>query len=473
MIVLPEQGLTPLERHGLDVLVDLSRLLPAPASLGAMRLEVVEGGPLGLTGLREQPVVVEGALRVPRNLLRAIGNLVTAAAEQATTERDPLGRVPSSVNAMVMGGVAEEPLVSGWAIQARRAVARAAGARPFRTIAPWPHAKRWAAALSHDLDVVALWPAFSTLRLMELAGKGEWRRVARTIRAAMASLLGDPVRDGVEQILAVEEGLGIRSTWFILCGTPTAATFRRGDLTYRPESAATRRILAALQDDGHEIGLHGSLETAEHPDRFIVQHARLASLAPTTGRGVRQHFLRMDPGTTQRGMIHGGFEYDATWGFSDRNGFRLGVADVVPWFETKGDTITPLDAVPFCWMDRTQSKYQGVEIPAEWAKVALERAARCKEVEGLWCGIWHPNLTAALGYPGAPEAFVELAGGLAGDASAWVATLSEIVAWRRRRRTVSAIAFGAAGEIVARAARPGLPVWLENAAGIPQECLEA
>ena len=473
MIVLPEQGLTPLERHGLDVLVDLSCLLPAPAALGAMRIEVVEDGPMGLAGFREDPVVADGALRLPRNLLRTIGDLVTAAAEQGTTQRDPLGRVPSSVNEMVAGGVAEEPLVSRWAIQARRAVARASGARPFRMIAPWPHAKRWAAALSHDLDVVALWPAFSGLRLLELAGKGEWRQVARTVGAAAGSLLGDPVRDGVEQILAVEESLGIRSTWFILCGTPTAATFRLGDLTYRPESTATRRILAALQDDGHEIGLHGSLETAEHPDRFIVQQERLAALAPTTGRGVRQHFLRMDPGTTQRGMIHGGFEYDATWGFSDQNGFRLGVADVVPWFETKGDTVTPLDAVPFCWMDRTQSKYQGVEIPAEWARVALERAAQCREVEGLWCGIWHPNLTAALGYPGAPEAFAMLAQGLVGDATAWVSTLSEIVAWRRRRRTVSAVALGAAGEVTARAARPGLPVWLENADGVPQECLEA
>ena len=473
MIVLPEQGLTPLERHGLDVLVDLSCLLPAPAALGAMPLAVVEGGPTGLAALREDPTVAEGALRIPRNTLRAIGDLVTAAAEQGTTQRDRLGRVPSSVNEMVASGISDQPLISRWALQARRAVARSAGARPFRTIAPWPHSKRWAAALSHDLDVVALWPVFSGLRLMELAGKAEWHQVARTLGAAASSLLGDPVRDGVEQILAVEERLGIRSTWFILCGTPTAATFRAGDLTYRPESNATRRILAALQDDGHEIGLHGSHETAEHPDRFIVQHERLASLAPTTGRGVRQHFLRMDPGMTQRGMIHGGFEYDATWGFSDQNGFRLGVADVVPWFETKGDTVTPIDAVPFCWMDRAQSKYQGVEIPGEWARVALARAAQCKEVEGLWCGIWHPNLTAALGYPGAPEAFARLAQGLADDASAWVTTLSEIVAWRRRRRTVSAVALGASGEVVARAARPGLPFWLENAAGIPQECLGA
>ena len=469
MIVLPEQDLTPIERHGLDVLVDLSRLLPAPASTGAVHLAVVDGGDEGLQAIDETPVVVDGRLTLPRALLATIGAFVAAAAEQRSPLRDRLGRVPSSANALVSGGVAGSPLLSRWAGQLRQAVARGAGARPFRALAPWPDGKRWAAALTHDLDVVALWPAFTALRLKELAGKGEWGQVGRTLSAALGAVAGDPVGEAVEQILAVEEEMAIRSTWFILCGTPTVASFARGDLTYRPESAATRRILAALGDDGHEIGLHGSLETAAHWDRFIDQHERLAALAPTTGRGVRQHFLRMDPGMTQRGMIHGGFAYDASWGFSDLNGFRLGVADVVPWFEVKGDTVTPLDVVPFCWMDRTQSKYLGVEAPGEWSRVALETAAQCRAVEGLWCGIWHPNLSAPLGYPQAPEAFSELARGLAKDPTAWLAPLGAIVDWRRRRRTAAAIGVGTAGEVIARAARPGAPLWLEDAAGVRRE----
>ena len=66
MIVLPEQDLTPIERHGLDVLVDLSRLLPAPASTGAVHLAVVDGGDEGLQAIDETPVVVDGRLTLPR-----------------------------------------------------------------------------------------------------------------------------------------------------------------------------------------------------------------------------------------------------------------------------------------------------------------------------------------------------------------------------------------------------------------------
>lgn len=473
MIVLPEAGLSPLERHGLDVLVDLARLLPAPPGLGALRVEVLDGGTPGAKRLAEEPEVRGDALYLDRALLATVGRIVSAEAEQVTRDRDRLGRVPSHANALVADGRSGTPVVSAFASRLRRAAARASAGRPFRTVAPWPHRKRWAAALTHDLDVVALWPAFTALRLQELAGKGEWGQVWRTLRAALGAIGGTPVFDAVRELLEMESAHGLKSSWYILCGTPTFSTFKKGDLTYRPESAATRRILAAIAADGHEIGLHGSLETAMVPDRFQDQRTRLTALAPTTGAGVRQHFLRMDPGPTQRGMLRAGFQYDATFGFSDRNEFRLGVADVVPWFDIAGDELTPLDVVPFCWMDRTQSKYQGIEDPRAWVAAALERADRCREVEGFWSGIWHPNLTGALGYPRAPEAFRVLCEGLAGDGDAWVAPVGEVVAWRRRRRTASVMGMGAAGEVVARAGIAGETIRLEDASGAPREEIRA
>jgi hypothetical protein len=213
--------------------------------------------------------------------------------------------------------------------------------------------------------------------------------------------------------------------------------------------------------------------TAEDPLRFVEQAERLGALAPTRGTGVRQHFLRMDPGPTQRGMIRAGFHYDATFGFPDRNGFRLGVADIVPWYDAAGDTNTPLEVAPFCWMDRTQSKYQGIEDPAEWSRAALETAGKCREVEGLWSGIWHPNLSDPLGYPRAPEAFSELVQGLVGDPTAWVAPLGKVVEWRKRRRTVAAVGVDGAGEIRAVAWPGEGAIMLEDKDGVARERVSA
>jgi hypothetical protein len=150
--------------------------------------------------------------------------------------------------------------------------------------------------------------------------------------------------------------------------------------------------------------------------------------------GVRQHYLRMWPGPTQRAMRTAGFTYDATFGFPDRNGFRLGSADIVPSSFAEG-----LDEVPLVWMDRALSKYRGIEDPNAWVDDALELAATARGVEGLWVGLWHCNLTPPLGYPGAPAAYTRLLAEIMRE-SPYIATLDRLVAWRRARRGVRATA---------------------------------
>ena len=95
-------------------------------------------------------------------------------------------------------------------------------------------------------------------------------------------------------------------------------------------------------------------------------------------------------------MAASGFSYDSTFGFPDRNGFRLGVADVVPRWNDAGASPIPLDEAPFAWMDRALSKYRRIERPATWSEDALQLAATARAVGGLWVGLWHPNLTPAL-----------------------------------------------------------------------------
>jgi hypothetical protein len=134
-------------------------------------------------------------------------------------------------------------------------------------------------------------------------------------------------------------------------------------------------------------------------------------------------------------MEEAGFTYDSTFGFSDRNGYRTGVADVVPSWRPTG--IGTLETIPLVWMDRALSKYRGVEDPAAWIDDALQLTATARELEALWVGLWHPNLTAALGFPGAPEAFGTLVDGLARERP-FFGTLGLVVDWRRHRRGLRA-----------------------------------
>ena len=442
MIALPTlDRLRPLERFGLDVLVDLTRCPPVDDPAAAVvRLLVEEQNP----DVADIRAAIrhgwhirrgDGVVHVPRAVLRRIGEIASAAAEQRSNARDRFGRVPSSENELVQQGLAAEPIVAQAAVRLREAIVASAGRRALALLAPWPEGKRWAVAITHDLDVVDLWPVFTGLRLAELAGKGQVRRIAQTLAAAIATAGRSPVQRALRVMLDDERARGIVSTWFVLCGTPTFKTMRAGDLTYRPEGARATAILRDLGERGCEINLHGSFATSDDHGLFAEQRRRLADLTGQPVLGVRQHFLRMRPGDTIRGMAAAGFRYDTTFGFPDRNGFRLGVGDVVPGWDGAGERSLPIAEAPVVWMDRALSKYAGVEDPAAWTAEGMRLAEACREVEGLWVGVWHPNLTPALGFPGAPAAFSGLLDRLLA-LQPYMAPLGKLVQWRMARRGV-------------------------------------
>jgi hypothetical protein len=460
-IAPPAVALSPAEAYGLAVLVDLSRLVvlddAAAAPAGSPPVVTLYSGapapPAGggpgaqaVASLAAVIVVGDGAVTVPRALLRAVADVAGAAIEQAAGARDRYGRTPSAANPLVAAGVEREAVVSIASARLREAVVQAAGSRPVRLFAPWPDGHRWCAALTHDVDVVAAWPAFAALRFVELVSKGQGRLAANVLAAAAGQTAGDPVWTGIQAVLDAEQRYGVTSTWFMLCGTPTAATFRAGDLTYRPESPAARRIMAAIGAGGHELGLHGSFATGDVGGAFSEQRVRLRALSGAPALGVRQHYLRMRPGATQRWMASAGFTYDATYGFPDRNAFRLGVVDVVPAWDAAAQQSLPIEEVPLVWMDRAQSKYQGIEDPDQWISDAMTLADVCRRAEGLWVGLWHPNLTAPLGFPGALAAFERLVAALAAERP-YMAPLQRVTEWRSLRRSVRATAVGPDGAL--------------------------
>lgn len=439
MIRLPGPAtLSEPDRRSLNLLTDLARLIPvADPQADVVTLELSDR-PGRFDGLRSWQTggwgiaPADGVVRLARAGLRLVTEVVAATPERQAGARDRFDRVPSANNALVAEGLEREPIVSQAAAALRVAALAAAGRRPLHLAAPWPDGRRWAVAITHDLDVVEWWPAFTSLRVAELARKGEWRLAARVGASAARAIGRHPVREGVGTLLAAERARGVRSTWFILCGTPSWRTVLAGDLTYRPDTPGARRILEDITRDGHAVGLHGSFATVTSPAKFIEQRQRLEGLLGRQVEGVRQHFLRFDPERTPRAMQQGRFRYDSTRGFADRNGFRLGVADVLPRWEEPDGEGEPLAQAPFVWMDRALSKYRRVEDPTVWIADALELARACRAVEGLWVGVWHPNLVPALGYPEAPAAFAQLLDGLLSECP-FVGTLDEIVAWRSTR----------------------------------------
>ena len=470
MILLPPAtALSGVEQFGLDILIDLSRLLPAhrPLSEEIVRLELSDREPefLDLKGCAARDWYfrrAEGVVSVPRAVLGFIGGIAGAVAEQKTHAADKHGRVPSLEAPVVVAGVERQAVISRAGKALREAVVASAQRRPVRLVTPWPEARRWAVALTHDLDLVSLWPLAAGARVVELARRGRLGLALNAAAHALLAIGSNPVWRGVQAVLAPEGNFSARSTWFVICETPTLKTVFSADVTYRPESDAARRIFRDIMGRA-EIGLHGSFATSTGDGVFERQRDRLTGLTSQSPSGIRQHFLRLRPDSTPAKMRAAGFHYDSSYGFSDRNGFRLGVADVVPlWDAARGERVG-MEEAPFCWMDRALSKYQAVEDPGAWVDDGLELATETRLVDGVWVGVWHPNIHPSLGFPGATVAFERLLAEIAAH-HPFFASLSTIVHWRAARRAVRATAIAPDGSVQADGpAGAHFPLFLEDA----------
>ena len=449
---VPRDRLRPAERYGLDVLVDLSRLLVVEeAACDVVRLTVVERPYSAATATDLAPAAAlersNGEVRVSTAALAAIAEVAGGASEQRSGAVHGDGRVSAEDNPLVAAGHCRKPLVSILGAELGRAAAAVAERRPMRFLAPWPSGYRWAALITHDLDVVQWWGVSSLVRMAELGRKGAWRLTARVARAARRSIGRDPVSRGVHSLLQLEAHHGVQSTWFVIRSDPTLGS----------------RVLSSVSQAGHEVGLQGNFATERDVELTASSRRMLSRVIHRPIIGTRQHLLRMLPGVTQRATVKAGFDYDANWGFADRNGFRLGVADVVPAWDATREFVMPLDLVPLIWTDRGLGS-SGVEGAEGWVDDGLELAQACRAVEGAWVGLWHPNLTEALGFPGAESAFVRLLETLASDRP-FFASARKIVEWRRFRRSVRAARISADGRVTLTAS-PGHPiVAVEDAAG--------
>jgi hypothetical protein len=134
-------------------------------------------------------------------------------------------------------------------------------------------------------------------------------------------------------------------------------------------------------------------------------------------------------------------------------------------WDERGSTTLELEEAPLIWMDRALSKYRGIEDPTRWVDEGLELARVAEEEEGLWVGLWHPNLTGALGFPGAPAEFRRMIQVIQ-SRRPYLAPLENIIAWRKARRSLVARSVSPAGIPSLAAGIPGSwPVVLEDGRG--------
>ncbi|MEE8169933.1 MAG: hypothetical protein V3T70_05240 [Phycisphaerae bacterium] len=265
------------------------------------------------------------------DVLAAVAHLLTGGDARDVAERDPHGRLPDSHTWPVLAGLDAMPVCQMWAgllADALRARGWVAERRPV-----WPDAKRWAAVLTHDVDLPQRYDSDGRLR----KARALWsrRRPAAALRqcaaagfAAARNALGQPDASwSFGDWMDFETSLGFRSTWAFLAITVDEPGASLHDARYRIASPRYRTLLRNMQARGFEAALHAGYDAALNTDAPAAQRRRLGRAAVASIQGVRHHFWRLSaeqPAITWRRHAAAGLEYDLSVSFTARPGFRCG-----------------------------------------------------------------------------------------------------------------------------------------------------
>lgn len=286
--------------------------------------------------------------------------------EASVRQRDRLGRFLSAFHPE-----APDPLARP--VDAMRArLADALRERGVTARDPEWDGKRWAVAVTHDLD------ALRTRRLASLVGDGLRGHLRRGLRRATGP--DDRMRTA-RALAALSEKNGISATFFAKAGASG-----REDVPTQPERHAG--WFRQLREAGHEIGLHPSIQAATDSARLARERDRLAAALGERPTLVRSHFLRWTEPLTPEAYADAGFQADSTLGWADRSGFRRGTAHPFRLWDHRRQAPSRLWELPLAAMDTTLFVHRGLG-DNEAADRLLRVLESARQSGGLAVLLWH------------------------------------------------------------------------------------
>jgi hypothetical protein len=139
-----------------------------------------------------------------------------------------------------------------------------------------------------------------------------------------------------------------------------------------------------------DIGIHPSYKSSVHPEKILIEKARLEKIAGKQITKSRQHYLKFNLPGTYNQLLAAGIAEDFSMGFADTPGFRAGTCTPFYFYDLENESSTGLKIFPMTCMEAGFLYYSKLN-PNESLGVILALINEVKKVEGLFICIWHNN----------------------------------------------------------------------------------
>lgn len=191
-------------------------------------------------------------------------------------------------------------------------------------------------------------------------------------------------------IMNESERHGLKSVFNFICGHTSSM-----DGEYQIKHPAIRKLLRAIHERGHEIGLHPSYNTYLQPEAFQHEFVTLKKVCEEEGVcqtdwGVRMHYLRWKQPETLNICANLGITYESSLGYADYAGFRCGTCFEFPAFDPIKLEPLSIRIRPLIVMEGSvlSKKYMGRN-EEEAFELIMNLKRKCHVVGGAFSLLWH------------------------------------------------------------------------------------
>lgn len=320
--------------------------------------------------------------------------------ESENPVRDQWGNWEFSYSSNYRSGQLWNPQVSQWIAETRQ--------REGKTRSLWPRQHKFAVCLTHDVDLIS-----SQMSFRQVVRRATQMTRARDAGGAMncaflvlRSVLGSlrrlrPLPDttaSLGYLYDIEKKFGVRSSYFVV--VPPGDPVSRYDMWYalddiclfRGQKMSVAQMLGEFANEGHDIGLHGSIFSATNAAQLKRQRETLEHAVGRPVVSTRQHYLRYDIDRTLEAQEQAGFRVDCTLGFNRNVGFRSGTCHPYRMFHLGQSRPSRLLQIPLIVQDGALFAANALELPEAMAKDTILRFIEAAEkTEGCFSLLFHPD----------------------------------------------------------------------------------
>jgi len=263
--------------------------------------------------------------------------------------------------------------------------------------------------LSHDVDLIDAYSlketAFKFMQLLGLASSPfKLKGKIRDAFSALYHFLNPFSRKNpfwsFEKMNEWESERGFRSSYYFL-----EKDGKYDNSHYSFHHKRIRKLINKLSDEGHEIGIHGTMQSYDDQSAMNRTVERLRAVSPQSVFGIRQHFLRFKPNHTAQIQSEAGLKYDASLGFAEYEGFRNSYCWPFKFFDFNNNRAMDHWEIPLTVMDTTHFRYRKLNF--EQSTESIEKlATEVAKFNGVFSLLWHNSFFNEYEFPGITTHYV-------------------------------------------------------------------